>query len=107
MDTPLDASHPLNATISGAVRALDRLGTGVWVMSGSLQDGCDDLSDGQLLRNLSWQPTYLYDGSKQESDACRRPHGQRPPEGNTYCARDDTCAARACGQRAQKCKEQR
>ena len=97
MDTPLDASHPLNATISGAVRALDRLGTAVWVMSGSLQDGCDDLSDGQLLRNLSWQPTYLYDGSEHEPNGCRRPHGKRPPEGDTYCARRDTGAAHAGG----------
>ena len=48
----------------------------------------------------------LYDGSKHEPDACRRPHGQRPPEGDTYCARRDTGAAHTSGQRTQKREEQ-
>ena len=44
----------------------------------------------------------LYDRSEQDPDACGYPHRQRAPKRDAYCARCNLCAARACGQRAQK-----
>ena len=99
---PYRQPNPSSATVGADAAGTPSWATDAATISVRVRDAPYDRL-GIALPTIS---TGLYDGSEHESDGCRRPHGKRPPEGDTYCARRDTGAAHAGGQRTKKGEEQ-